>query len=360
MTASRFAVVGSGWRTHYFARIARALPDRFRLTGLVSRDAGRRQALAAQWDVATHPSLQALLTAGRPDFLVLSVAQPAMPALLAEAAAAGLPILAETPPAPDLPGLHTVWGLAKAGARIQVAEQYLYQPLNAARLAVIADGRLGPVSQVQISLAHGYHAISLLRRMLDVGGEPARITARTVIVPALEGPGREGPPREHRVFRAEQVIAQLEFPGKFAIHDFTAGQYRSWIRTNRLLVRGERGEIKDSELRYLQDFRTPIATEFRRMDTGRDGHPEIYAHDGIMAGDSWVYRTPFPAVSLSDDEIAGATALQKMAESLDGGPGPYSLAEAAQDQYLALAMEQARTSGQPIVTERQPWTDDLS
>ena len=46
------------------------------------------------------------------------------------------------------------------GARVQVAEQYLFQPIHQARLAVLASGRLGTVSHAQVSAAHGYHGAS--------------------------------------------------------------------------------------------------------------------------------------------------------------------------------------------------------
>jgi hypothetical protein len=51
-------------------------------------------------------------------------------------------------------------------------------------------------------------------------------------------------------------------------------------------------------------------------------------------------REPVPGVDLSDDEIAGATSLRRWpGTSLEGGPGPYPFADAAQDQYLSLCIE---------------------
>ena len=51
MTPIRFAVVGSGWRTLFFLRIAKALPDRFEVTGITSRDPDKARALVAEWGV---------------------------------------------------------------------------------------------------------------------------------------------------------------------------------------------------------------------------------------------------------------------------------------------------------------------
>jgi predicted dehydrogenase len=356
MVAS-LAVVGAGWRALYFLRIARTLPGWFHVGGIVVRDVARAKEMEALWGIPAHPSLQALLEADRPDFLVLAVSRTAAPRLLAEAATARVPVLTETPPAADLAGLHQVWELVAAGARIQVAEQYLFHPWHAARLALVRSGRLGEISQVQLSIAHDYHGMSLLRLLLGVRFTPACISARSFTAPLTLGPSRQGPPQEHRVVESPQVIAQLDFGGKLGIHDFAAGQYRSWIRAPRLLVRGERGEIKDKDVRFLKDFRTPVALELRRMDTGQSGGPEHYCHEGVLAGDEWLYKNPFLGTSLSDDEIAGATSLQKMADHVAGGPGPYPFAEAAQDQYLALCIAEALATGTVVTTERQPWTD---
>ena len=62
---------------------------------------------------------------------------------------------------------------------------------------------------------------------------------------------------------------------------------------------------------------------------------------------------------LSDDEIAVATCLQKMAEYVDGGPHFCSLAQASQDHYLGLMMEQAIATQQPVETQSQVWSQFL-
>src|SRR3954447_11173153 len=109
---SSFAIVGAGWRAAFFLRIARRLPERFAVTGMVVRDPGHARHMTAAWGVPAHASLHALLASGpRPDFLVLAVTRNAAPLLLSEAAAAGLPVLTETPPAADLAGLLAIWKL---------------------------------------------------------------------------------------------------------------------------------------------------------------------------------------------------------------------------------------------------------
>ena len=77
MNPYRFAIVGAGWRTEFFLRIAAALPERFRLAGLVVRDAAKGQRLTEQWRHATYRTVPELLAAVRPEFLVSSVSYSA-------------------------------------------------------------------------------------------------------------------------------------------------------------------------------------------------------------------------------------------------------------------------------------------
>ncbi len=350
-----FGLIGSGWRAEFFLRVAAALPERFQIGGAVVRDAAKGHAFAATWGVPTYRSLDELLRATPLAFTVLSVPRAVAPVMLRELAERDVPALTETPPALDLNGLHAVWQLVEGGARIQVAEQYLMQPLHAARLALVQSGKLGTVTQVQASVAHDYHGVSLLRALLGVGFANATITARTFTSPLIGSPNRQGPPRAEQVVSASQVIAQLDFGNKLGIYDFTNEQYFSWIRTLRLLVRGDRGEISDGEIRFLQAFDTPITLTLHRMDAGENGNLEGYYLKGILAGSDWVYRNPFAPARLSDDEIAVATVLDRMAAYVAGGPACYSFADAAQDHYLSLAIREAAQTGHPMTTTTQPW-----
>ncbi len=353
MTPTPFAIIGGGWRAAFFLRVAAALPERFRVTGVLTRDPARRAALATGSGVQTPASLSELLR-GAPSFVVVATPWPATPSFLRELTDLGMPALAETPPAPDLDGLRALAPLAVSG-RIQVAEQYRYQPLHAARLAVVRSGRLGRVSQARVSAAHGYHGVDLLRRLLDLDGEPLTITAHRFVSPIVAGPDRNGPPDQERLVESEQVVAFLDAGDRLGVYDFTPDQYFSWIRASRVLIRGERGEIADRSVRTLLDHRTPIVADLVRHDSGQEGNLEGLHHTGYTLGDEWVYRNPFAPARLADDEIAVATCLAGMADWLEGGREVCSLADAAQDHYLGLCIDQAATTGRPLTTAGHVW-----
>lgn len=355
MTPTRFGLIGSGWRAEFFLRVGAALPDRLEVSGLLARNIARREALAQTFGVATPGSLGELLAA-RPDFVVVSVPWDVTPTLLHELANLGVPVLAETPPAPDLDGLRALAPLATNG-RIQVAEQYQYQPFHAARIAIARSGRLGRLSEARVSAAHGYHGVNLIRRLLGLDREPLRIRANRFVTSVTAGPNRHGPPSERRLIESDVVIATLDAGDRLGVYDFTDEQYFSPIRSRSVVVRGDRGEIRDRSVRYLLDHRTVADLDLQRHDAGQDGNLEGMYLRGITLGEEWIYRNAFAPARLFDDEIAVATCLTRMAAWLDGGPDVCSLADAAQDHYLTLRIADAARSGEEVRAAGHVWDE---
>jgi len=351
-----FVLVGGGWRAAFYMRVVRTLPEWLYLDGMVVRDSAKGAAIESEWGIPTHRTIDAALRVCDPSFVVTCVPWEANPSLVSELAQRRLPVLSETPPAPDVARLHTLFGLVAQGAKIQVAEQYIYQPHHAARLAFVASGRLGTVSQAQVSAAHGYHGASLIRHLLQGDARPVRVRAHAFESPLMAGPDRSGPPTERRVQPSLQTLAWLEIGDKLGVYDFCGDQYFSWIRNERVLVRGEVGEIINLSASTLAQFDTPLCTEIERQMAGANGNLEGLYLKGFTDGQSWLYRNPFAPARLTDDEIAVASVLARMAAYVrDDGPAPYPLAEACEDRYLDILIAQAAESGQPVEGEPQPW-----
>src|SRR5262249_32193359 len=118
MNPFRFAIVGAGWRTEFFFRIAAALPERFQILGLVVRDAEKGRRVEERWRHNTYRTLPDLLGAIEPEFLVGSVSYVANYEVNRQLIESGLPVLSETPPAATLEQMRDLWELATArGAR---------------------------------------------------------------------------------------------------------------------------------------------------------------------------------------------------------------------------------------------------
>src|SRR5260370_22112162 len=310
--------------------------------------------MRSDWGIGTVSRIGGLVRS-KADFVVTSVPWAASAPVILELASLDVAVLAEPPPAQDLEALTKLWKELPGNARIQVAEQYQFQPCHAARLALTRSGLLGKISEAQISVAHGYHGVSLIRKFLNIGFERAVIRALEFKSPIVAGSNRAGPPAEERKILTTQVIASLEFEGKLAVFDFVEDQYFSWIRSHRVLVRGDRGEINNLDVGYLIDFATPMEMQLKRIDAGQTGNLEGYHHKGYIAGGTWWYQNSFAPARLSDDEIAIATCLESMARYLETGNSFYGLAEASQDHYLGILVDRAAKTGNVLESSNQIW-----
>lgn len=353
----RFGVVGTGWRTTFFLRVTNARPDLFECVGVVTRNVERSKDWAAPYGVKLFGSIDEML-AQKPLFVITSAPWDVNPGLITELAEKNMPVLSETPPARTVPEMEALYKLVENGAKIAVAEQYHLQPHHAARIGLANSGKLGTVTQAQVSVAHGYHGISLIRRLLGIGYEDATINALSFTSPLVAGLERDGLPEEETTKSSEQTIATMNFGDKLGIFDFTGDQYRSYIRKQRILVRGERGELINDTVRYLKDFRTPIQLDFLRLNAGENGNLEGYHFKGIQLGDEWVYKNPFAPVAIDDEDIAIGQCMVKMAEYVGGAEAFYPLAEACQDRYLDIKIAQSLETGGPVRTSRQAWAQD--
>jgi len=354
MSQKSVAIIGSGWRGEIFLRVLKYFPESYSVAGVISRSEEKRQYLKEKWQVPAYGSLDELLERGTPDFVIIAVAKDQAHRIIADTAGRGLPVLAETPPAPTLEDLIALNRSLPPAAPIQIAEQYHLYPMHRARLSVIGSGILGDVSYAQISVSHGYHGVSLMRRTLGIGFENALISAHTRDVSILEGPGRGGPPKEEKIIAADHTLAVLDFGEKRGLYDFERNQHRSWIRSSRFLARGDRGEICEDRVRYLKDHLTPVEYDLIRLQAGEYENVEGYFLRGVLGGEEWLYRNTWQA-SLSDEDLSLAEVLARMVRFAETGESFYSLAEASQDQYLALMIDESAREGKTVETETQCW-----
>jgi predicted dehydrogenase len=351
-----FGLVGTGWRADFFLRLAAALPERFEVVAVSTRDPAKGDAIESAWSVPTVRTTDELAGRYRPDFVVAAVNRVATPAVIEASVGHGVPILAETPPAADLPAMRELWSRVAQPGLVQVAEQYPYLPKMQVYRALIQAGRLGQVTAVQVSWTHGYHAVAILRGLLSAGFRDATVTARAFDAPITASLSRDGWPEHTTITSVTRTIALLDFGGLAGVYDFTDGQWFHPLMGRRVTVRGTRGEIIDDQLTTLLDARTPVRSALVRRQTGLDGDLEGFDLDTIAVGFDVLYRNPFPGARLSDEDIAIASVLDRMARWVrDQAEPPYPLAEACQDHLLALAITESAAGQQPVHAGGEAW-----
>ncbi len=261
-------------------------------------------------------------------------------------------------PRPDLDGLRALWDAVGASGRVQVAEQYLLFPHTAARLRVVRDGLVGDVTSVQVSSTQTYHATSLVRGFLGLGGAPVRVVASATTAPLADPVARPGWTGDAAPRPQTTTVATLDFgDGRSALYDFTQTQTRNPLRTRRLVVRGSLGELVEDRVVRLADATTVLTSSLERRQTGHQQDVQGLDLDQIAFEGQVVFRNPFVGSRLSDEEVALASLLARARDwARDAGPGPYPLAEAAQDHLLGLAITESARTGEPVTTTREAWT----
>lgn len=360
--SSRFAIIGGGWRAEFFLRAAAGLRGEVACEGVTSRRPERREELEQRFGATTFGSVEEALD--RPlGFVVLAVTrEQAVPLLEEICTRSAVAVLLETPPGLEVADLRRAWAISVGGAKVQVAEQYRWQPHHAARLAVLNEGVIGERHQAWVSVAHGYHAASLLREYLGTGGAGWRqvtVTAHKLVSPVFPGPGRAGPPASGGPQPSERVIAVLSGGAKHGIYDFDGEQYFSEIRSQHVAVRGERGEMRDDHLSYLGPGEHWRATQsdLARVEGGKGGDLNSLGLHEIRFQGRPVYRKPAYIGILPDEEIAIAECLYHMARHVAGGPEFYTVERACRDRYCELAILASAEQGRSIVMGQDDWKD---
>jgi predicted dehydrogenase len=352
----RYGIVGHGWRADFYLRLARQVPDRFQCAGVVTRNAETGARLEREWGVPTYRRPEDLVASQEPEVVVTSVPPAANPGVIECLVDLGTAVLAETPPAPDAEGLRRLWAAVGPTDLVQIAEQHPFLPVVVALRTLVDRGVLGQVTSAQVSWTHDYHAMALLRTLLGVGGESARVSAVRTAGPLLEGPGRGGWPAEPEVEQAVHTLALVEVAGSTGVYDFTEGQWFNPLRRRHLILRGSHGEVVGNEVTWTGDDGAPVSAPIVRRQTGLDGNLEGADLDTLSWAGQVLYRNPYPGARMSDEEIAIATCLEATGLWRRGeGPAPYPLADGCQDHLLALSVAAAAERGQSVTTNVEPW-----
>lgn len=352
-----FIIIGSGWRSLYYVRIAKAMPDILRLDAMYCRTQEKADKMAEEFSIHTTTSIEECV-GYKSDFAVVAVNKTSICDVSIEWMDRGITVLSETPAALDMDSLKKLYRYHmsddKTDKKQVVAEQYREYPYNKARINLVNSGVLGDISCLNISIAHEYHGFSLIRAYLGIKpDENYTVSGKIYEFPTTQTLTRYDKFTDGRTAPKKRCVAVFEFEsGKVAWYDFDSEQYRSPIRKNMIKVQGVRGELINNELYYLDENnvgrKETIVTDINKVMTG-NGNPNLAQVNEIKKiafGDKILYEPVWGLRGLSEDETAIATLMCKTAEYSRGQAlPPYSLENALADAYAAILLDEAvRTS----------------
>lgn len=331
MDKIRYVIVGSGWRSQFYVRIAKAMPERFEAAAMLCRTEEKAKLMHEQTGVYTTVS-ETECQRLKPDFIVVAVDKASIFKVSRHWLDKGWPVLCETPAGLNIEDLEDAWQLHCYGTRFQVAEQYHLYPRYEKILELVKSGVLGDPHAVDLSVAHDYHGVSLIRRILGVGFENAFFTGKRFTFPVLETAGRGGAIENGQVKDSFRIRMDIEFDcGKMGFYDFDKIQYHSRIRGTDIRIQGDRGELSGDSLIYMDK-------------------------NGQLCKEKITWENPYKELGFSEDETAVARVLEGMKQYTETGIEFYPLAEALQDAYFSLCMEKALLHPyETIQSQTQMW-----
>lgn len=402
-----FIIVGSGWRSLYYVRIAKALPQCFQLCAMLCRTQEKADRLTAEQGIPTTTSIEECV-AMQPDFVVVAANKGSIADVSKEWLERGFAVLCETPASLNLETLRELWALHEQGAKLVVAEQYRYYPFYYAIGQVLERNWIGEPYCAVVSLAHEYHGASLIRNFLREDMTPFQVSGKSFSFPIVETRNRYEQFTDGRIADKNRTVAAFEFEdGKVGLYDFDSDQYRSLIRTNYLDIRGPRGEIKDDKIYYLDQDNLPrhasLEISTRTVTVPGEENPNLKQIEqitkiGFQGTSDTIYLPSFEGGALASDETAiaelmygtGAYARGEITKGYYEGEivtayaggeiaagcdvakntkrevsekiflgkfqNPHdSLKNALQDCYMAMLLKQAVKTKETVKSECQPW-----
>lgn len=286
-----FAVVGSGWRSRFFLRIAAYYNDKYRVTGLLCRSKEKADAFSKEYNIPATTDEKDIITSN-PDFIVVAVSRPAVKEVSDYWRSKGYTVLCETPAGNTREDLTDIYNTQADKGPLVVAEQYRYYPIYKSIIDTVKEGKIGEPLTAYVSLAHEYHGASLLRLFLSEScGTPYKMQVKKYDLPVTKTGDRFNIYTDGEILKKSKVIAHIEFAdGKIATYDFESEQYHSLIRHNMVKITGTRGEIINEKLWYLDK--------------------ENVGHEELLFNNLQSIRWDPDSKEISEDEIAIETLME--------------------------------------------------
>lgn len=390
MAKYSFVIVGSGWRSLFYVRIAKALPELFELKALLCRTQEKADLIAREQGIYTTTSIEECKSL-KPDFVVVAVNKTDLAKVAEEWSGYGFTVLMETPAALDEDTLCHLWDLHKAGRKILVAEQYIFYPEYASILKLLNCKKGGVLPETEIlgsrdflscSLAHDYHGASIIRHLLNAGMERFSVTAQIKRFPGADSFNRYKQFTDGRVSEKKRLLGTIEFEsGKTCLIDFDEQQYRSSIRGSYFKLQGTYGELmgtgvthadkeggggialNDITLRWLDEKFEPNQKNLNiecKIHSYNNDNPNLARAKEITSitfdGEK-LYEPYFDQCGLCADETAIAKVMEGCGIYNAGGEPFYPLKEALQDAYMGILLTKAAESGKTVRSQKMPWME---
>lgn len=160
-------------------------------------------------------------------------------------------VVQETPAFTDI---NDYKDILKYKDKIVIAEQYKYYQYYNNIKDLIDKKYFGNIKEVMISELHDYHMISIMRYLFELDFNNTKFYGNKYKEAITKTKDRYN---EYHTGELKEITGKhiiFNACGIRIIYDFTGEEYRSPIRSKHLIIRGDRGELIDNKLKYLDEF----------------------------------------------------------------------------------------------------------
>lgn len=332
---TRVGLIGAGHRVReVYGPVFGSLSDEFEVVGVTSRASASSREFAAQTGTRSYPSASHLVAEERPDFLLVAI--NSIDDALSDLIGLGVPLLIETPFCWNLrKGRKALSLMNKRKLLIGVAEQTPELPTEVLKRQIINLGLIGQAFAAHNDFgSYDYHGIAAAKQSLSGINQGGTVNA------VLQGQGPEtGDSPE------SWLLGSARFEtGGWLMHSYSDSYYDNPSRyPKQFRVYGSGGSIVGDTMRSRDASGSVMESSIRRNEA--NGRLRSLAIDTLLGEVVW--SNPFSDFELTDEQIAVAAILRKMAASVQFGGSPtYSAQDSLHDMELLAAMRSsARRNG---------------
>jgi len=254
MERIRFSIIGTGWRSEFYVRIALKATKYFELLAIKVRNKEKEEHFKKMKVRCVYTEEE--LLEDKPDFVVVCVDKAHLFEVTLGLLEKGINVFCETPLSVEKEKLlYMMDNLDKIPGKLVITEQYPFLPLYGTAKSVIAEGLMGDVQSVHLSCCHDYHAIALARYFLDEKERGELIFIDKCEESYLETGNRGGAVEDGECRKVKRKRFLYRFKdGKTFTYDFTSDQYHSAFNKTHFEIRGEKGYICDHNF-YGKDIK---------------------------------------------------------------------------------------------------------
>lgn len=310
MEKINFSIIGSGWRSLFYIRLAKALPELFALPSVLVRTEEKRKLFSNIYGVKTFIKEEDILALA-PEFVVVAVNKADLFKVSKHYLELGIPVFVETPLVIDKNSYDEASAyIKKLTVPLAVAEQYFLIPYYSAMLKSLEY--IGKRESLYISLCHAYHAVSLIRKIFPDSGSLELLYKGEHEDDIYKTYDRWNKYFNGEVKKVKTTNAVLKTEcGNTVLFDFCSENYHSSLRKNLVKVEGSKGVVVNDFVSYV-GFSANMAFDFKEVERNDPdlNQQRVKVINKISLGDEVLFENKYPGAVLSEDEYAIALMLE--------------------------------------------------